>query len=68
MWNKDELKGKAEKTKGKAKRALADVTGDERLRNEGEVDETAGRVRETIGKGRRQVGETVEKIGKKIKR
>ena len=68
MKNKDELKGKSEEMKGKAKQAWGDLTDDERLRNEGVADEAAGDVQETLGRGRRKVGEAIEDLGKDIKR
>ena len=68
MKNRDELEGKAEALKGKAKQAWGDVTDDERLRNEGLEDEAAGDVEETLGRGRRKIGEAIEDLGKTIKR
>ena len=66
--NRDELDGKAEQIKGKIKKATADLTEDERLHDEGEVDETAGKVQEGFGRGRRKLGEAIEDIGEKLKR
>jgi uncharacterized protein YjbJ (UPF0337 family) len=68
MKNRDELKGKSEEMKGKAKQAWGDLTDNERLRNEGVEDEAAGDVQETLGRGRRKVGEAIEDLGKDIKR
>jgi len=68
MKNQDELKGKSEQLKGKAKQAWGDLTDDERLRDEGMDDEAAGDVQETLGRGRRKVGEAIEDLGKDIKR
>ena len=68
MKNEDELRGKSEQVKGKAKQAWGDLTNDERLRNEGLDDEAAGDVEETLGRGRRKVGEAIEDLGKDIKR
>ena len=68
MLNKDEMKGKSDQIKGRAKKALADLNNDERLHDEGEQDEAAGRVQESFGKGRRKVGEAIEDIGKNIKK
>ncbi len=68
MLNDDELRGKAEQIKGRVKDAVGKATGDERLRDEGAVDEAAGKVQETFGKARRKVGETIEDIGDEIKR
>ena len=66
--NKDELDGKVDQAKGKAKQAWGDVTGNERLHDEGVADEARGEVDETVGKARRKVGETIEDIGENIKR
>ena len=68
MKNQDELNGKADELKGKAKQAWADLTDDERLHQEGVEDEAAGDVEQTLGRGRRKVGEAIEDIGKNIKR
>ena len=66
--NKDELKGKAEALKGKAKQAAGDLADDERLHDEGVADEVAGDTRATFGKARRKVGEAIEDIGENIKK
>ena len=68
MRNKDEVRGKAEQMKGKAKQAWADMTDDERLRNEGVADEAAGEVQEGFGRARRKVGDFIEDIGEDVKR
>ena len=68
MKNRDELEGKSEALKGKAKQAWGDFTDDERLRNEGLEDEAVGDTQETLGRGRRKVGEAIEDLGKDIKR
>lgn len=47
--NNDELKGKAENLKGRAKEAAGTVTGNKRLEGEGLVDRAKGAVREKIG-------------------
>jgi len=68
MTNRDELEGKKEQVKGKAKQAWGDLTDDERLHDEGVADEAAGDVQEGFGRARRKVGETLEDIGDEIKR
>jgi uncharacterized protein YjbJ (UPF0337 family) len=65
--NRDELDGKADKLKGRAKQAWGDATNNERLRDEGVADETAGNVQEGFGKTRRKVGETLDDIADQIK-
>jgi uncharacterized protein YjbJ (UPF0337 family) len=68
MKNQDEIRGKMDQAKGRVKQGVGDLTGNERLRNEGLDDEAAGKVDEGVGKARRKVGETVSKIGDKIGR
>lgn len=65
--NRDEMEGKAEALKGKIKQAAGDLTGNERLKNEGVADEAAGDTQDAIGRGRRKAGEFIEDIGEKIK-
>ena len=66
--NRDEMKGKFDQIKGRAKQTVGDVTNKERLGDEGEVDEAVGKVQDTFGKGRRKVGEAIEDLGENIKR
>jgi uncharacterized protein YjbJ (UPF0337 family) len=66
--NRDELKGKMDQAKGKVKQGAGDVTGNERLRDEGAADEVKGEAREGFGRGKRKVGEAIEDLGDRIKR
>lgn len=66
MLNRDEVEGKIESLKGKAKQAVGDLTDDPVLEDEGVQDETAGKTQEAIGKARRKVGEALEDLGKKV--
>lgn len=68
MQNNEEMKGKWEQVKGRAKQSAGDLTDNDRLRDEGAGDEAAGNVREGVGKARRKVGETIEDIGENLKR
>jgi uncharacterized protein YjbJ (UPF0337 family) len=68
MWNKDEVRGKADQVKGKIKESVGKATDDEQMRNEGAADSAAGDVEETFGKGRRKVGEAINDLGDKIGR
>ena len=68
MWNKDEVKGKAERMKGRLKSETGELIDDDRLQDEGAADEAAGAVQEGLGKGRRKVGEAIEKVGESIKK
>jgi len=66
MWNKDEVRGKADQMKGRVKERAGDLSGNERLRNEGADDAAAGRVEEEFGKGRRKIGNAIKDLGNKI--
>ena len=68
MWNKNEVNGKIDQAKGRAKQAVGDLTNDDDLKAEGEADEAAGKVQDTVGRGTRKVGEAIEDLGKKVKR
>jgi len=65
--NRDELNGKADKIKGKAKQAWGDVTDDQKLHDEGVADEASGEVQEGFGKARRKVGDALHEVAHKIK-
>jgi uncharacterized protein YjbJ (UPF0337 family) len=67
MWNKDEVQGKVDRAKGRAKEAVGDLKDDQQLHDEGVTDEAAGNVEEAFGKGRRKVGEAVKDVGDAIK-
>ncbi len=41
--------GTLDDTKGRAKEALGDLTGDEDLKNEGKVDRATGKVKDAVG-------------------
>jgi len=68
MWNKDEVEGKVDRAKGRAKEAAGDLTDNEQLREEGAADEAAGNVQETFGNGRRKVGDALKDLGDSIKK
>lgn len=68
MWNKNEVNGKIDQAKGKAKQAVGNLTDNDDLKAEGEADEVAGKVQDTLGRGARKVGEAIEDLGKKVKR
>jgi uncharacterized protein YjbJ (UPF0337 family) len=68
MKNRDELDGKAEQVKGRAKQAWGDLTNNDRLHDEGVADEAEGNVQEGFGRAKRKVGELIEDIGEDIKK
>ena len=68
MWNKDEVRGKVDRAKGRVKESVGEMNNDEELREEGLDDQAAGDVEEAFGKGRRKVGEAIKDVGDKIGR
>lgn len=66
--NRDEIDGKLDRAKGEVKQAIGHATNDERLHDEGVVDEASGKVQEGFGKARRKIGDAIEDIGDDIKR
>lgn len=66
--NRDELEGKKDQVKGRAKQAWGDVTNDQQLHDEGVADEGSGNVQEGLGRARRKIGEKIEDIGQDLKR
>ena len=65
--NRDELDGKGDKIKGRAKQAWGDVTNNERLHDEGVADEAEGNVQEGFGRARRKVGDAIDDVADRIK-
>jgi uncharacterized protein YjbJ (UPF0337 family) len=68
MWNKDQVKGKADKAKGQVKETVGDLTDNDELRSEGAADEVKGKAEDSFGNARRKVGNALDDLGKKIKR
>jgi uncharacterized protein YjbJ (UPF0337 family) len=68
MWNKIERNGKIDQAKGKVKQAVGDLTANDRLRAEGDVDETVGKAKTAVGGVQKKVGAAIERVGKVVKR
>lgn len=49
------VSGKTDKAKGKIKQAIGDLTGNDKLRREGKIDEAAGRAKEVIDKVKEKI-------------
>jgi uncharacterized protein YjbJ (UPF0337 family) len=67
MWNKNERDGTIDQAKGRAKQAVGDLTGNETLKAEGELDEAGGKVEEAVGQLQHEAAEAIEKIGEAVK-
>jgi uncharacterized protein YjbJ (UPF0337 family) len=55
MANEDEVKGKVENLKGRAKEAAGTITGNKKLEAEGAVDRVKGAAREKVGEIKRKI-------------
>jgi uncharacterized protein YjbJ (UPF0337 family) len=68
MWNRDEVRGKADQVKGRVKEEVGDMMDDDRLEDEGRAERAAGEIEEGVGKGRRKIGKAIKDLGNKIGR
>ena len=68
MWNRDEVRGKADQVKGRVKEEVGDMLDDDRLEDEGRAERAAGEIEEGVGKGRRKIGKAIKDLGNKIGR
>jgi len=59
--------GKIDQMKGRIKEAVGVLTDDDRLKNEGKLDQVVGEVKETAERVAEKVKETVAKAVKKVK-
>ena len=67
MKNRDEMEGKGDQLKGKVKQGVGDLTGNQRMKDDGMADEAGGNVQEGFGKARRKVGDAIDDVSDKIK-
>ena len=68
MWNKNERDGRVDQAKGKVKQAVGDLTGNDKLRAEGKIEETVGKGKTAVGETQKKVGVAIDSIGKAVKR
>ena len=54
--------------KGRAKEAAGDLTGDEKLKQEGRVDRAAGKVKEAVDTGKEKLSEAADRAREKLDR
>ena len=67
MWNKNERNGNLDQAKGKVKQAVGDLTGNDKLRAEGKVDETVGKAETAVGGAQKKVAAAIESVSKPAK-
>ena len=68
MWNKNERDGKIYQAKGKVKQAVGDLTGNDKLKAEGKVDETIGDAKTAVGGAQKKVAAAIKSVGCAVKR
>jgi uncharacterized protein YjbJ (UPF0337 family) len=57
----DRIKGAGDQMKGKIKEGAGKLTGDEKLKSEGKMDQAKGKVENAIGGAKDKVRETLDK-------
>lgn len=60
---KEQVTGKVDEAKGKAKQAVAGVTGNPNLHDEGVVDEAKGKIKQAYGNLKDTIKDTDRKAG-----
>ncbi len=66
--NRDQVEGKAEALKGKAKQVAGDLTNNPDLHDEGVADEVAGKTQDAIGHAKQKVGQAIKDVGSAVKK
>ena len=67
MLNKNEINGTVDQAKGKVKQAVGTLTGNDRLKAEGQADEVVGKVESVVGGAVRKVEDETTRIRKAVK-
>jgi uncharacterized protein YjbJ (UPF0337 family) len=67
MLNKNEIKGTVDQAKGKVKQAVGTLTGNDRLKAEGQADEVVGKVESVVGGAIRKVEDETTRVRKAVK-
>jgi len=68
MWNKNERSGSLDQAKGRVKQAVGDLTGNERLKKEGKVDEVVGQAKTAVGGAEKKVAAAIKSVKSAAKR
>lgn len=68
MLNKNERDGKIDLAKGKVKQAVGDLTGNDKLKVEGKVDEVVGHAKTAVGAAQKKVGAAIASVDQAAKR
>jgi len=58
--------GNLDEAKGRAKEAVGDLTGDDDLRREGQVDEKAGQAKDKVGDAKDKAEDVIDTVKDKV--
>jgi uncharacterized protein YjbJ (UPF0337 family) len=64
MWNKNERDGAIDQAKGRVKQAVGALTGDDKLKGKGELDETVGQAKTAVGVAQKKIGAAISLVAK----
>jgi len=67
MLNKNEINATIDQDKGKVKQAVGTLTGNDRLKAEGQADEVVGKVESVVGGAIRKVEDETTRVRKAVK-
>ena len=67
MWNKNEQDGKVDQAKGKVKQVIGTLMNDDKLKAEGQHDETVGKIEKAVGKTTHKVEDAIAGVAKAVK-
>lgn len=62
----DKIRGTLEETKGEVKQGVGDLTGDDRLKGEGVLDEAKGKAQNILGDIKDKVEDVKEDIDRRV--
>ena len=60
MPDKDRIEGSAEQVKGSVKKGVGEMTGDEKLKNEGRAEKAEGKVQNAVGSAKDKVRDATD--------
>lgn len=56
------MSGEFDRAKGRAEQAVGDLTDDDEMQREGEVDEAAGKLKEKVGQAKEKIDDVIDEV------